>query len=129
MKTRDEIIRDLKLEALKRKKEAKRIREEYWTNLKPFKNVDDIPELPIVDVIEWNNFYVPILIRCGAIPKDKLIPGRKYKGACRNAEIATWTGNKFLYKRTKFNATYDEEINHFQDDDGSDLFVPLELIE
>ena len=122
-------IEDIKKMLLQRKENEKRNREEYWRNLKPFKTVDNIPELPIVDKNEWDNFYVPILIRCGAIPKDKLIPGCKYKGTCRNAEIATWTGTNFVYKRTKFNYTYDETINHFQDDDGSDLFVPLELIE
>jgi hypothetical protein len=110
---------------LQRKQEAKQIREEYWKNLKPFNTVDDIPNLPVVDKNEWDNFYVPILIRCGAIPKDKLIPGKIYKGTCRNADIATWTGTKFIYNRTKFGTTYNEEINHFEDDDGSDLFVPL----
>lgn len=122
-------IEDIKKMLLQRKENVKRNREEYWRNLKPFKTVDNIPELPIVSKDEWDNFYVPILIRCGAIPKDKLIPGCKYKGACRNAEIATWTGTKFLYERTKFNYTYNEIINHFQDDDGSDLFVPLEIVE
>ena len=122
-------IEDIKKMLLQRKENVKRNREEYWRNLKPFKTVDNIPELPIVSKDEWDNFYVPILIRCGAIPKDKLIPGRQYKGACRNAEIATWTGTKFLYERTKFNYTYNEIINHFQDDDGSDLFVPLEIVE
>lgn len=118
-------IDEIKAEVLKRKKDAKRIREEYWLTLKPFKTIDNIPELPIVDKNEWDNFYVPILIRCGAIPKDKLIPGKIYKGTCRNADIATWTGTKFIYKRTKHGTTYNEEINHFEDDDGSDLFVPL----
>lgn len=114
---------------LKKKEIIKQKREEFWRKLKPFRDTDDIPELPVVNKEEWDDFYVPILIRCGAIPKDKLIPGCKYKGTCRNAEIATWTGVNFVYKRTKFNYTYDETINHFQDDDGSDLFVPLELIE
>ena len=118
-------IDNIKALILKRKEEAKQIIREYWRNMKPFNTVDDIPDLPIADKDEWDEFYVPILIRCGAIPKDDLIPGCKYKGTCRNAEIALWTGEKFTYKRTKFNYTYDEHINHFQDDDGSDLFVPL----
>ena len=124
MATKDEI----KDRLLKQKSEANEIRKEFWKNLTLFQTIDDIPDLPIVNKDEWNNFYVPILIRCGAIPKDKLIPGCKYEGACRNASIAVWTGSKFIYKRTKFGATYDEEINHFQDDDGSDLFVPLKKI-
>lgn len=120
---------EAKEKLLKRQEEIKRNREEYWMELKPFNTTDDIPELPIVPKDEWNNFYIPILIKCGAIPKDNLEIGKTYLGNCRNAEKAIWTGNKFLYKRTKFGSTYDEEINHFQDDDGSDLFVPLRKID
>ena len=93
---------------LMRTQKLKQEREDYWKKLKPFNTIDDIPNLPIVNKDEYNNFYVPILIKCGAIPKDKLIPGGKYKGACRNAEIAVWTGNKFIYDRTKFGTTYKE---------------------
>ena len=100
----------------------------FWGALEPFKTVDDIPELPKVNKVEWNNFFVPKLIELGAIPKDKLIVGQWYLGNCRNAEAAMWNGQKFIYKRNKFGTTYDEEINHFQDDDGYDLFVPLKLI-
>lgn len=113
---------------LQRKQEAKQIREEYWKNLKPFNTVDDIPDLPVVDKNEWNNFYVPILIKCGAIPKNKLEIGETYLGNCRNTETALWNGTHFVYKRTKFNYTYDETINHFEDDNGYDLFVPLKKI-
>jgi hypothetical protein len=116
---------EIKERVLMHTQKLKQEREDYWKKLKPFNTIDDIPNLPIVNKDEYNNFYVPILIKCGAIPKDKLIPGGKYKGACRNAEIAVWTGNKFIYDRTKFGTTYKEEINHFQDDDGGDLFVPL----
>jgi hypothetical protein len=118
--------RDIKIQQIQeRKLEAKRIREKYWLNLKPFTNIDDIPELPVVDPNEWKNFYVPILIKCGAIPKKQLIKGETYLGTCRNAEKAIWTGKEFIYQRTKFGCTYDETINHFEDDNGYDLFVPL----
>ena len=40
-----------------------------------------------------------------------------------------WKGNKFVYKRTKWGNTYDEEINHFQNDDGFDVFVPVKIKE
>ena len=35
----------------------------------------------------------------------------------------------FVYERYKFGDTFDEEINHFEDDDGYDLFVPIKLKE
>jgi hypothetical protein len=117
---------EAQLQCIKQRKlEAKMIREEYWRNLTRFTNPDDIPELPVVDEKEWKEFYVPILIKCGAIPKKQLIKGETYLGTCRNADKAEWTGKEFIYKRTKFGCTYNETINHFEDDNGYDLFVPL----
>lgn len=98
---------------------------DFFENLKPFKTIDNIPDIPIVGIETYNNCIVPNLIRCGAIPKEKLIPGKCYEGSCRNASEAIWNGEKFTYKRYKFGRVYDENINHFQDDDGHDLFVPL----
>lgn len=51
-----------------------------------------------------------------------------YKGECRNAEEAMWDGEKFVYNRTKFGHTYEEKINHYEEDNGFDLFVPTEEI-
>lgn len=100
---------------------------EWADNLKPFNIVDDIPDIPIVDKDIYDNYVVPNLIRCGAIPKDKLNVGYTYIGACRNAEEATWNGKQFEYKRYKFGEWQDAKINHFQDDDGYDVFVPIKL--
>lgn len=111
------------------KKEREEKRKNAWINMMLFNDIDDVPNLPVVKKEEWANFYVPHLIRCGAIPKDKLEIGCYYKGACRNTDIAMWTGNKFQYERTKYGCKYNETINHFQDDDGYDLFVPLYKIE
>lgn len=103
---------------------------EYFRNMKPFKTVDDIPDIPLMDDKEcYENEIVPNLIRCGAIQKDELIEGKTYLGACRNATEAVWKGNVFTYIRTKFGYSYEEEINHFQDDDGCDLFVPIKMKE
>jgi hypothetical protein len=104
--------------------------ENYWieTQNKPFLTTDDIPELPKVNKEKWETFYVPILIKRGAIPKKDLKIGASYLGSCRNSETAVWNGECFVYKRTKFGMTYDEEINHFEDDDGFDLFVPIKEI-
>lgn len=98
---------------------------DFFENLEPFNTIDDIPDIPIVEKEIYNDYIVPNLIRCGAIPKEKLIVGKCYEGSCRNASNAVWNGEKFTYRRTKFGHTYNEDINHFQDDDGFDLFVPL----
>lgn len=102
---------------------------EYWKNRKPFKDEDDIQSIPIVSKEDYENIIVPNIIRCGGIPKDKLIVGKTYIGDCRNASEAVWNGEKFTYMRTKFGYTYEEDINHFQDDDGYDLFVPIKIKE
>ena len=99
----------------------------HWKERKPFRDDDDIPPIPIVLPKDYEEIIVPNIIRCGGIPKDKLIVGKTYIGDCRNAREAVWDGEKFTYMRTKFGSTYPETINHFQDDDGYDLFVPLKI--
>lgn len=102
----------------------------YYKEMKPFNgNIDRIPDIPFVDEETYNNVIVPNLIRCGAISKNELIIGKTYIGKCRNASEAVWNGERFTYQRTKFGTTYPEDINHFQDDDGNDLFVPIGLNE
>lgn len=63
------------------------------------------------------------------IPKDELVVGKTYKGNCRNSSIAVWDGKVFWYDRYKFGSTYIEPINHYEDDDGYDVFVPFETDE
>lgn len=109
----------------KRNEEIKRLNMEYWDNLKPFESPDDIPMIPYCPKEEWDSFYVPRLLKCGAIPKDKLVVGKTYIGNCRNSGEATWNGKEFEYERYKFGFTYKDKVNHFQDDDGYDLFVPI----
>lgn len=60
------------------------------------------------------------------IPKHELKDGQYYRGICRNASVAKWNSEKncFTYMRTKFNSRFAEDINHFQDDNGFDLFFP-----
>lgn len=62
------------------------------------------------------------------IPKNELAEGREYQGNCRNTSHAMWNGKCFEYYRYKFGSWYKEEINHFEDDDGYDVFVPMEII-
>lgn len=61
------------------------------------------------------------------IPKSELISGNVYRGICRNASVANWTGLYFVYKRNKFGYVYEEKINHYEDDDGYDVFVPIKV--
>lgn len=99
----------------------------YWNLLKPFKTTEDIPPLPKVSAELWESFFIPKIIELGGIPKKDLIDNAIYIGECRNASSAIWHAdkNKFTYTRYKFGSVFDEDINHFEDDNGFDLFVPL----
>ena len=130
--TKEEITKHkekLKSDLLYRKEHLDKINAEIFEKLKPFKTIDDIPDIPKAKEETYNKYIIPNLIRCAAIPTDKLVVGKWYIGTCRNASKAVWNGDRFTYKRTKFGYTYDEDINHFQDDNGFDLFVPLKELE
>jgi len=66
-------------------------------------------------------------VAVNVIPKEKLAEGHWYHGYCRNAigDLAVWFNGKFVYIREKFGAFFPEEINHPEDDDGFDLFLPF----
>ncbi len=66
----------------------------------------------------------------GMLHKTDLEDGAYYRGYCRNATVAMWSGarNCFIYMRQKFDLSYPEKIRHPEDDDGFDLFVPLEKV-
>lgn len=74
-------------------------------------------------------FVQDTLIAHGAIPLEQLEIGKTYIGECRNAGEAVWLGDKFEYQRHKFLDTFPEKINHFQNDDGYDVFVPIKVKE
>ena len=119
----------LKMDAqLKQLKEERELRiKEYWENGLPyFNNPEDVPELPKVDEKEWKQYYVPKLIEKGAIPKKDLVDGQIYIGEHRRTTIAKWNQekNRFDYMRYKW-GWFQDECNHFEDDDGFALFVPI----
>ena len=62
------------------------------------------------------------------IPKNELIVGKEYVGNCRNSSKAVWKGDHFEYQRYKFGYCYTDKINHYEDDDGYDVFVPVEIV-
>ena len=122
-----------RLEALQQKIELekterqKRIRE-YWENLPKFENPEDVPDIPRAEEKEYREFYIPKLIAAGAIPKKDLVDGQFYFGEYRNANVGKWVAEKntFEYWRYKFGFRIDE-CNHFEDDNGFALFVPIRL--
>lgn len=65
---------------------------------------------------------------CQAIPKKDLVVGETYQGECRNASEAEWNGKTFTYMRHKWGSTYPEDITHYEDDDGYDVFVPIKIM-
>ena len=125
------------IEAIKMKFEAEKMKlreerekklKEYWEKLPKLDNPEDVPTLPRVDEKQWKEFYVPKLIEAGAIPKKDLIDGQIYIGEHRNTTIARWNQetNKFDHMMYKFGWIIDD-CNHFEDDDGIALFVPIRL--
>jgi hypothetical protein len=109
------------------KEERKKRVKEYWENLPKINTRMDVPELPKVGIEEWESYYVPKLIEAGAIPKKDLVINQFYIGEHRNAQVAKWDGDKFVYMRTKFQNVYEDTCNHFEDDDGFALFVPIKV--
>lgn len=71
------------------------------------------------------------VIDAGGIPKSELLDGHEYEGHHRIATKAIWRAerNKFEYLRQKFKFEYSDYCNHFEDDDGYSLFVPIKLID
>lgn len=114
------------IERIKKERHERMI--ECMKNMETF-NEDSYIHVPITDEDTYKNIVIPNFIRCGAIPKSELIVGKTYIGSCRNAGEAVWKGDHFTYRRYKFGYTFDEDINHFEDDNGYDLFVPIKLKE
>jgi len=102
---------------------------EWWKKMKPFNDEFDIPKLPIVDNKIWEDFFVPKIIELGGIAKKDLIDGATYRGRSRNSNIAMWDekNSDFIHYRTDF-VRYRDVVNHFEDDNGYALFVPIKLL-
>lgn len=64
---------------------------------------------------------------CRPITKRELRNGVIYHGICRNTDVARWDSDEFLYFREKFKMIYTYSIKHFEDDDGYDVFIPIEV--
>ena len=64
-----------------------------------------------------------------AIPENDLIDQQIYIGKHRRCRAARWNRkiNKFEYWRNKFGTVFLDTWNHFENDDGFALFVPVRL--
>jgi hypothetical protein len=63
----------------------------------------------------------------GFIAKRNLKDGVSYAGSCRNADVAVWHAEKgcFTYLRKKWGDEFFEDINHFEDEEGYDVYIPF----
>jgi len=95
---------------------------EYWMTLKSFEKESDVPDLPN----PLNDFYKQRIIELGGIPKSELEDSQWYYGNFRNSDLGKWDSEKqeFGHWRYKFGHRWDT-CNHFEDDNGYALFVPL----
>lgn len=123
MKTLEEIKEIMRIQKALDEMKVK----EYWENFPEFYDENQVPNLPI----PLTEFHVKQLVKAGAIAKKDLKNGTSYLGKCRNAHEAILHADKnvFIYKIHKFGDIFDEDINHFEDDNGYDLFVPIKEID
>ena len=125
---KEEKMNAIKAKIEEEREERKRKMIEYWNNLPKFEKPEDVHNIPRVDAAEYKEFYVPKLIGAGAIPKNELVDGQFYFGEYRNANVGRWLAEKQVFEhwRYKFGFRIDH-CNHFEDDNGYALFVPLRL--
>lgn len=66
----------------------------------------------------------------GMLKKSELEDQAWYLGSCRNSSKAKWHADRerFEYERHKFGSSFMEDIVHPEDDEGSDIFVPVKKI-
>lgn len=64
------------------------------------------------------------------VRKSDLEDAAWYVGECRNANLAQWDGKRsvFVHWREKFDKIFPETIRHPEDDNGFDLFWPVEKV-
>jgi hypothetical protein len=127
-KIKEEYMLKFEAERLKLKAERNAKLKEYWLTLPKIEKLEDVPVIPRVDEKEYREFYVPRLIAAGAIPKADLVDSQFYYGEYRNAKVGKWNAeeNVFEHWRYKFGFRLDT-CNHFEDDNGFALFVPIRL--
>lgn len=115
--------------------------DDMWYLLENIKNINFntkvyFPKIEFFDEINIFNIKLPKpipfdlfneLYNKGIIAKKDLEKNKYYFGKCRQTNVALWNGFEFVYIRTKFNEKFIDTINHIEDDNGYDLFIPLKL--
>lgn len=73
--------------------------------------------------------YIDPIIKM--IDKDSLEDGGTYIGSSRNTSKAKWNASRsrFEFERRRMVGTVTDELPHFDDEDGSDFFVPVMKID
>lgn len=125
---KEEKMNAIKAKIGEEREKRKRKMIEYWSNLPKFEKPEDVPNIPRVDPAEYREFYVPKLIGAGAIPKNELVDGQFYFGEYRNANVGRWIAEKQVFEHWRYKFGYRlDDCNHFEDDNGYALFVPIRL--
>jgi len=104
--------------------------DDYWINHLAKRKAKDMKDIHLPNPLE--PFHYDILYnKMGVLRKEQLVDGKYYRGFCRNADVAMWDEkeNCFWYMRHKFGDVFAEKINHLDDDNFHDLFVPVEEVE
>lgn len=112
--------------------------DEMWDSLENIENIEKDKDVyfNIDKFDEIKVYYIKLpryisaslykeLYSKGVIPKNNLQKNKYYQGKCRNTDVALWNGYEFVYMRTKFGHVSIDTINHFEDDNGYDLFIPI----
>ena len=137
MNKEDKILKYKELARIEHEKRVKAIKE-YWNHLPKFVDENQVPNIPIVQGVrgeitngitqeEHDNFYIPKLIEAGAIPKNQLVDNTWYYGNFRNTRFCLWDdkNQEFKYWRHKFGRAFWGTCEHFQNDIGYAVFVPI----
>lgn len=96
---------------------------EYYPSVEKF-DEESVYQIHLPKPIPYTMFKE--LYSKGIIPKKDLRKNTYYRGKCRNGSVALWNGFEFVYMRYKF-GFYIDTINHLEDDNGYDLFVPFQI--
>lgn len=70
--------------------------------------------------------------KLGMLKKVDLEDGTFYFGCCRNTETAQWSKADNCFKYTRLGHfpgdEYEDTVEHPEDDQGSDIFVPIKKV-
>lgn len=115
-----------KEELIELRKQDRNIQQFYELKYKTWKALVEADSMPN-PITDW--WVGMVRTKRLLVMKDKLEVGEIYYGSCRNARYAMWNGERFTHVRSKWGSEFLEDINHFEDCDGYDVFQPYFKIE